>query len=309
MRQETIRQATFVERGVDLAARCFDPIAHWWESEDVQKKVSTLLVLIFLAGLVGIELARRELLPPGLSAIAPRSHYHAINLAFGLVLVLEVIGLIFALPGSVSQSVGKQYEILSLILLRNSFKELAAFPEPIDIAALGGNLAPVYHILADGAGALFIFVALGLYYRMQQTRTAIRGGEHAKSRFVAAKKAVALGLLLIFFFVGARSAWAFVNDPASHGIAGTAHHFFEVFYTVLVFTDILMVLISQRYLPKYHAVFRNSGYALATLLIRLALSSPPYLDALLGAASVTFSLALAWAYTTFAPSLYEAKDE
>ena len=35
--------------------------------------------------------------------------------------------------------------------------------------------------------------------------------------------------------------------------------FFETIYTVLIFADIALVLISQRYMPSFHAVFRNSG--------------------------------------------------
>ena len=39
--------------------------------------------------------------------------------------------------------------------------------------------------------------------------------------------------------------------------------------------DILVVLIFQCFRPSFQAVFRNSGYALCTLFIRLALATPP----------------------------------
>ena len=54
---------------------------------------------------------------------------------------------------------------------------------------------------------------------------------------------------------------------------GEDMRFFETIYTVLIFADIALVLISQRYMPSFHAVFRNSGFVIGTLMMRLALSA------------------------------------
>ena len=40
----------------------------------------------------------------------------------------------------------------------------------------------------------------------------------------------------------------------------------EPFYTLLVFADILVVLLSMRYSASYQVVFRNSGLAVATMV-------------------------------------------
>jgi hypothetical protein len=141
---------------------------------------------VFLSALVTIELNRHGLLPAGIAAHTPTNHFYAVNLAFTLVLILEVISLIFTLPCSFSKSVGKQFEILSLILLRDAFKELSYFTEPI---TLGAELTPVYHILGYGFGALAIFALLGVYYRIQPTKKQDMGMPHDLFRFVAAKKA------------------------------------------------------------------------------------------------------------------------
>ena len=57
------------------------------------------------------------------------------------------------------------------------------------------------------------------------------------------------------------------------------------------------MLISQCFRPSFHAVFRNSGYALSTLFIRLALASPPMYDVALGIVAALFSIALTLAWT------------
>lgn len=264
----------------------FDPLHHFWEHERMHRRLALGLILVFLGAMAVIELNRQGLLPAPLAAHTPTNHFHAVNLAFTLVLILEVISLIFTLPCSFSRSVGKQFEILTLILLRDAFKELSYFPEPITVT----ELTPVLHILGYGFGALVVFALLGVYYRIQPVKKQDMGLPHDLFRFVAAKKGIAILLLAVFVILGLAN---FYNR-----LAGLPHiEFFPVFYTLLIFTDILVVLISQCFRPSFHAVFRNSGYALCTLFIRLALAAPPMYDVALGIVAVVFAIALTLAWT------------
>ena len=43
---------------------------------------------------------------------------------------------------------------------------------------------------------------------------------------------------------------------------------------------------------SFYAVFRNSGFALSTLIIRIALAAPPFYNVLLGIAAATFAILL-----------------
>ncbi len=260
----------------------FDPLHHLWEHERMHKKISIGLVLFFLLGLICIELNRRNLLPVPFASAVPKNHFFAVQAAFTVVLILEVISLIFTIPCSFSRSVGKQFEILSLILLRNAFKELSYFPEPITFA---GNQQAILHILSDGFGALLIFALLGYYY-LVQTRTPeekMRPGD--LYGFVAAKKGIAIILLGIFAIMGANSAINTMTETS-------AGDFFHEFYTLLILTDILVVLISQCFQPSFYTIFRNSGFALSTLMIRIALAAPPFFNVLLGLAAAVFAILL-----------------
>jgi hypothetical protein len=260
----------------------FDPLHHLWEHEKMHKKISIALVLFFLLSLICIELNRRNLLHASLAVTVPKNHFFGVQAAFTVVLILEVISLIFTIPCSFSRSVGKQFEILSLILLRNAFKELSYFPEPITFA---GNQQAILHILSDGFGALLIFALLGYYY-LVQTRTSdekMRPGD--LYGFVAAKKGIALILLCIFAVMGTRSAFDSFTGASSSD-------FFHEFYTLLILTDILLVLFSQCYQPSFYAIFRNSGFALSTLIIRIALAAPPFYNVLLGLAAALFAILL-----------------
>jgi hypothetical protein len=260
----------------------FDPLHHLWEHEKIHRKISFALVLFFLTSLLFIELKRSGMLPPGIATLFPKNHFYAVQYAFTVVLILEVISLVFTLPCSFSRSVGKQFEILSLILLRNAFKELAEFPEPVTYA---GNRDAILHIISDGFGALLIFALLGLYY---YTQSKVKDDGMRKNdlfMFVAAKKGIALILLAFFMYMGINSAIL--------TLSGQEHtDFLYDFYTLLILTDILVVLISQCFQPSFYTVFRNSGYALSTLLIRLALAAPPFYNVMLGVAAAAFAILL-----------------
>lgn len=259
----------------------FDPLQTIYEHERVHRKISMVLVLLFLCSLVAIELRRRGLLPQEFAALVPGNHFFAVHAAFTVILVLEVISLIFVLPCSFSRSVGKQFEILSLILIRNAFKELSYFGEPLGYE---GNVDKILHILASGFGALLIFALLGVYYKIQ--RRSEEDSRHIDLySFVASKKAISLMLLVSFISMGGYSVY--------QSLMGIDHgDFLHSFYTQLILTDILIVLVSQCFHPSAKMMFRNSGYALSTLMIRLALVAPVYYNVLLGAAAMIFAILL-----------------
>jgi hypothetical protein len=268
----------------------FDRLERTFHAGVTRRALSAVLVATFVLALAGIDLAQRGLLGPRLQAALPHSHFHAIELAFYLLLSWEVAGLVFAISQSVANAAGKQFEIFSLILLRRSFEAFAGLDEPL---RWGQARAAVGDMLADAGGALLLFVALGFYYALQRHRP-LSDDRRDRASFVAAKKVIALLLLAVLAVMAARSLWGLVTRLE-------AHPFFESFYTTLIFADVLVVLLSLRYSAGYHVVFRNSGLAVATLLLRLALPSPPPWSSLLGLGAALFAVGLTLAYNRFAP--------
>lgn len=260
----------------------FDPLHHIWEHEKMHRKISIALVIFFLISLLIIEVKRQGLLLHPFFEFVPTNHFYAISSAFTVVLILEVISLVFTLPCSFSRSVGKQFEILSLILMRNAFKELSKLPEPITFE---GSKEAVLYILSDGFGALMIFALLGYYYLVQAKASEESFRPTDLYAFVAAKKGIALLLLATFAYMGINSG---IKTMLDHEHVDFLHQF----YTVLILTDILVVLISQCFQPSFYSIFRNSGFALSTLIIRIALAAPPYYNVLLGLTAALFAILL-----------------
>ena len=256
-----------------------------WESKNVQHLVATALITIFVGALVLIELRRIGILP---ISWMPSNHFHAVRLGFNLLLVVEVIGLVFGLTGSPGRTLGRQFEILSLILLRQSLKELVHASEPLRWE----DLHPfVWPMVADAAGAVAVFALVGLFYRLQREQD--ETPERTPELFAASKEAVALVVLAIFLVLAGRG----VSDALlGHEGASAYDSFFATLYTVLVFADLTIVFLSLRHSFSYEDVFRASGYAVVTVLIRIALTAPPYLNAGLGVGACLLGIALAAAY-------------
>ena len=271
--------------------RLFDALERGWESPRAKRAVGTLLVGCFAASLVLIELQRLGLLPEALRGRFPERHFYAVDTAFTLLLLLEVVSLIFSLSHSFSDSLGKQFEILSLILLRETFHGFKEFGEPIQWENVRAGLLPM---ASDASGALVIFVLLGAFYRAQRHRP-ITAGTGEQRDFVATKKLVGLLLFLALVVIGAVDAHRAASGLPTFSI-------FAAFYTVLIFSDILIVLVSLRWSTTYAVFFRNSGFTVATVFIRLALAAPPPFNAAVGVGSALFALGITLAYNRFLPS-------
>ena len=270
------------------AEEAYDALGEVWESPRTVRAAGTLVVAAFLGTAALVQAARWGLLPSDLGAAVPRSHFYAAHVAFTLLLLVEVVGLVFALGRSVATSVGKQIEVFSLILLRQAFEEFSHFGEPV---TWGDAAIRVPRMATDTAGALLIFVVLGLYHRAQR-HLPITEEASERASFVRAKKLIALALLAGFAAIGAA-------DGARWARGLPTWDFFEAVYTLLILSDVLLVFVSLRATSVYAVVFRNSAFAAATVFMRLGLTAPPPVNAALGLGSALFALGLTHAYNFF----------
>jgi hypothetical protein len=270
---------------ITLAAKLTDHLEHLWEDVIMKRAAGSILVVAYLAVILLIEINRQGLLPDSLGASLPANHFYAVEVAFTLLLFTEVVSLIFGLTRSFSRSIGIQLEILSLILLRDTFKKFTDFSEPLEWEQIVNYVGPM---IADALGALTIFLILGLYYRMQKSRP-ITEDEVEQAEFIAYKKLIALGLVFVFALIGIVDLYRLLAGLETYP-------FFESFYTVLIFTDVLMVLLSLRYSNSFAVTFRNFGFAVVTVFIRLALIAPTLESVALGVGTAFFALAMSYAY-------------
>lgn len=262
----------------------YDNLERCWEGPGGHRLAGSLLVGTFLVCLCLVELHRFVGFSGAFSNLVPRNHLAAIEIALTLLLVIEVMGLVFSMVHSVSTSVGRQLEILSLILLRNVFKEISHH-EPLSWDTLEPSMPGVG---AAVTAALLVFGILAVYYRIKKEATLAKDEEDRQS-FIAAKKCIALVLLAAFHLIAFNSLFGYITGVRTPPP-------FQTIYTLLVLSNILIVLLSLRYGHNYRVAFRNSGFAVVTVLILIALVAPPVWSASIAIFAAMFALATLWLF-------------
>lgn len=261
----------------------FSQVEDKWHHPNTTRWVSNLLLLSFVLGLSVATLSYFNWVP------FEFSFFFSIDLAFTVLLFVEILGLIFIIPKSVADSVGKQFEIFSIILLRSAFKEFGATEGSIDISSFAdsANLYMYY----DAFGALLIFAIIGVYYKVQKHER-ITDSDDEQMQFIYFKQILAFAMLIVLLAIGGADLYAYL-------LTGSFYPSFHTFYLFLIFADVAILLYSLRYASRYFNIFRYSSFAFATILIRLALSSGPVVNVILGLIAGLFVLGLSVAYNYF----------
>ncbi|WP_339664966.1 hypothetical protein [Maribacter arcticus] len=265
-----------------------------WESKRSLYVTSVVLVTSFIGCSLLSFLVINDYVDLGVFSVHFKDPFFSIEVVFTMLLITELFGLIFMLPRSVAKSVGKQFELLSLIFLRDGFKEFSHIGTNFNWEFLK---EPFVNMMIYGFGAITIFAILGFTSKLQR-HVKLTNTEDDQEQFIRLKKLLAILLLIAFAVVG------FI-DVKELITSGMYLHSFKTFYTVLIFSDIVIVLIALRYTLNYYKIFRYSAFVLATILIRVSLSAQPYYDVVIGVLASLFVLILTLAYNYFLKDLPE----
>ena len=275
---------------INMIAGLYDKVHAFWKTKRVAQTINALFILTFLGAAIGGLLNSLEVLPPSIGGMFFSSPFSAIKLAFSLILAQEIIELIFAIAGSVSRAVGKQLEIMALIMLRECFVDISQLEA---ISTISQNYFTLLQIGSTALAGLLLFVFRGIFLQWQVSRD-----YKNMTSYIATKKGVSFLLLCIFVIIGFYNFYEMLFWDADT-------RFFRLFYAALVFADILLLLISHYYLGSFYDTFRYSGYAVCTLLMRLALGAPHHIGAALCIFSGLLLLMLTWAIKKWPGNLPE----
>jgi hypothetical protein len=235
----------------------------------------------------------------------------AIYTPFSFILVYEVYLLIYYLPRSITTYIGKQYEIITLIIIRRIFKDLSALSLSPDWFTEKYDLQFTYDILAS----VIMFFLIYLFYKQSQSRIVTAASDMSNqdgtARFIKIKKLMALALvpILLALSIYSFSTWLLgaLSPSTSADVAfqNLNNVFFEQFFTVLIIVDVFLLLFSFFHTDEFHKVIRNSGFIISTILIRLSFSVTGLMNTVLIIAAVVFGLVMFFIYNKFEKKFLE----
>jgi hypothetical protein len=233
-------------------------------------------------------------IPEGLEELF-RNPISAVYTPFTFILVYEVLLLVYYIPLSFTEAVARQFEIISLIVIRRLFKDLAGIRLEVDALADPANVA----FIADLLGILVLFGLIVLFKRLAARPSNVPVSDGIR-KFVRWKKAISIVLVptVAIGSVWALGGWLTTVIRLEAGldtvgqIPDVNQIFFNEFFTLLILVDVLLLLLSLSFTDSYEQLIRNAGFVVSTVLIRLSFSAPGLLNIGLIVMGVAFGLAI-----------------
>ncbi|CAI8327718.1 MAG: Uncharacterised protein [Bacteroidota bacterium] len=228
----------------------------------------------------------------------------AIYTPFSFILVYEVYLLIYYLPKSMTIYIGKQYEIIMLIIIRRLYKDLSNISLEGNWLESAENLQFIYDIIAT----IILFLLIHLFYKMNKFRVRkllkLTETRPELIRFVKFKKALAVLLVPTFLVIALFNLfdWATHITELQSGLKKGLDInavFFDDFFTVLILVDVLLVLFSFAHTDKFNKVIRNSGFVISTILVKLSFSVTGLQNVILIVSAVAFGVVILWIHKLF----------
>lgn len=229
----------------------------------------------------------------------------AIYTPFSFILVYEVYLLIYFLPKSTSIYISKQYEIITLIIIRRLFKDFSDLSLTTNWFNNKGDLQFTFDLVASVL--LFYLIYLFHTQRMKIYRPVKKITNHSSSlvKFINAKRWIAIVLVLILLVTAIYSFidWIIgvINPIESNHVSfkNINNIFFEQFFSILIFAEVILLILSFFHTDEFHKVIRNSGFIISTILIRTSFSVDGIVNTLLIVSAVLFGLLIIFIYNKY----------
>jgi hypothetical protein len=231
----------------------------------------------FAIHLLLIFLARTLPHPPLLIAEAGKNYLTAISTPFNFILFYEVLTLIAVLPASTTRSIASQFEIVSLIFIRDVFRDIAHAGDLVTGQSLTMEKLPLFVDMWAGF-LMYLLVAVFQHVAQRRAGSSVTSlPSRGVSRFIAQKKVVAASLAALLVGMAAYNlclmAIAIGQTVLSgHGSVESVTTFYNDVFTVMIFTDVLVLILSLVVSGKYENVFRNAAFVVSIILIRFSLT-------------------------------------
>lgn len=228
------------------------------------------------------------------------NYISAIYTPFSFLLIYEVFLLLVYIPKSFTKAIGKQYEIMLLIVLRRIFKDISYF----DMQHLTDNLEKNSTLLLDMVSVLLLFFLIGIFYRLKKKEPQYDSCGNITS-FIAIKQIISIVLvpvmliLVIISFGGWFMEMITFHEIPSLPMSDINNVFYDVFFMILIFVDVFILIISFLYTHYYSQLVRNSGFVISTILIRLSFTAPHLTNLFLIESSVIFGVLILLIYNFF----------
>lgn len=262
--------------------------------EKTEKIILQIAIVSFFIHLAIIYFIKLDIIDFASNSELLKNPISAVYTPFSFILIYEVYLLIYYLPKSFTTYITKQYEIITLIIIRKLFKDLSALELTANWFEIKGDLQFTYDLVAS----LLLFYFIYLFQKQGKLKfNQDKSNKTIIEKFVKKKKLIAIILVPLFFIMALYTLinWfteisiTSKNLPTLESINNL---FFDQFFTILILVDVVLLLISFFYTDEFHKIIRNSGFIISTILIRMSFGVSGLISTVLIVVAVLFGLAI-----------------
>ena len=284
-----------------MTNKVFDKLLSLEVKEQSERVILSIAIVSYLIHLILILLANYNIIQ--IDSKLLKNPIAAIYTPFSFILVYEVYLLIFFLPKSISFYIGKQYEIITLIVIRRIFKDIANLELNSKWFQSKSDLQFTYDTLTS----LVLFLLIYFFYQNIAKRdNSIKESQKRNIEiFINLKKTIAILLVPLLIGIAVYAFLMWVNTTISDYGSGIVafkninNIFFDEFFTVLIIVDVLLLLSSFFYSDTFHKIIRNSGFVISTILIKISFSTEGIVNNALIISAVLFGFLILLIYNKF----------
>lgn len=200
------------------------------------------------------------------SRFTPHFFLEIINPPLTVILIYEVYLLVSASSKSILSFIAKQFEVVALIIVRGTFKDISKLSGTTDISFQTPLVQDVGLALA---GSLVIYFVLEVFERAtQEYATEELGREPKNLRMIKLRLAGIFGLIFSLLTIYHGMSWL------TGGAISFETAYFRQIYSTLIVLDIVLLLLSMRTFKSFELLFEYSAFILASTLLFIALPLP-----------------------------------
>ena len=269
-------------------------------SENNRKKIEGFTIwsasIGFIFHLSLVLLNNNSIINIGNESLLLTNPISAIYTPFSIILYYEIFLLIFYLPRSFTTSILKQFEIISLIVIRRIFYDIPKLDlESNNWFENADNLQITYDLIC----ILILFFLIYLFNYVK-SNIDIKKTKNI-DKFIDSKKIISVILIPVMIVLFVIGLYNWYSIGISTNFASSFYYVNEVFYntffSILIIADVFILLLSFLYTERYSQIMRNTGFIICTILIRLSFSSTGLTNLLLIISSVLFGLLILKIYS------------
>ena len=259
-----------------------------------EKIILNIALISFFVHLLMIYLLKFDVIEFNSDTELLNNPISAIYTPFSFIIIYEVYLLIYYLPKSFTTYITKQYEIITLIIIRKLFNDLSSLELSSNWFEIKGDLQFTYDLIASLL--LFFFIYLFQKQGKKKVKQQVNLIPDIE-KFVKKKRLIAVILVPLFLFMALDTLLKWSNGMSITtnefpSLESINNLFFDQFFTVLILVDVVLLLISFFYTDQFHKIIRNSGFIISTILIRMSFGVSGLINTILILVAVLFGLAI-----------------